>query len=224
MRETMKIIWCCCAILFILSGIAKGQDSTRNAKIDTLLLYQKKMSIEQEKIYDEIVRYKEPLANKKYGIEIDPAYLLASSARSYFVLTGGFSFFDVDRHAEIACPFFYQRGTIDNSGSSKFTAWDQDLLYRNFLGLHQDGFYLQGGLRFTHLSGDAETSSPITIDKLGAIFGIGYRYFSTSGLYWGTSIVYGAYFSGDETTIEATTTDDSKTIIDIEILKFGYAF
>jgi hypothetical protein len=56
------------------------------------------------------------------------------------------------------------------------------------------------------------------------MFGIGYRYFSTSGFYWGTSIVYGAYFSADERTIQGVTLDDTKTILDLEILKFGFAF
>jgi len=36
--------------------------------------------------------------------------------------------------------------------------------------------------------------------------------------------VYGSYFSDDERTIQGVTGDDSKTILDIEILKFGYAF
>ncbi|HVN49708.1 MAG TPA: hypothetical protein VMU30_12915 [Bacteroidota bacterium] len=222
--------------LCLLSFTLKAQDSTNNAKLDTLLFYQKKISTQQENIYNEVVRYREPLENKKYGVEFNPAYFLVSCANSYTVFSGGFSFFDVDRHAEIACPIFYQSGT--NKGAHPLTLWNQDIDYRKFLGQHQDGFYIEGGVRFTHIKGEAggdlsllglslfpSSSAPmITTDKLGAKFGIGYRYFSSSGFYWGISLVYGAYFSADERTIQGVTFDDTKTILDIEILKFGYAF
>ena len=231
----MKIIFYSCAMLTILSFAANAQDSTSNAKLDSVLYYQKKMSNQQEQIYNEVVRYKEPLENKKAGVEINPAYMLVSSARSYFVLSGGLSFFDIDRNAEIALPIFYQNG---KSGGGQLTLWNQDLVYRRFLGQHQDGFYLKGGFRYTHIKGESSdgfsllgvdlfpTSSAVTIttDKLGGMFGIGYRYFSTSGFYWGTSVVYGAYFSADQRTIDGVTLDDTKTILDFDILKFGYAF
>jgi hypothetical protein len=234
----MKATLYCCMILFMFSCTIKAQDSTGNAKIDSVLYYQKKMLSQQEKLYNEVVRYKEPLENKKFGIEINPAYMLLSSARSYFVLSGGFSFFDIDRHAEIACPIFYQNGAGKNSGVHELTLWNQDIVYRKFLGQHQDGFYLEGGLRYTHIKGESNdgvsilgislfSTSPtsiITTDKLGGMFGIGYRYFSISGFYWGTSLVVGAYFSADERTIQGIILDDTKTIFDFEILKFGYAF
>ena len=231
----MKIILYACFILAFISPATKAQDSTSNAKLDSVLLYQKRMSGQQERIYNEVVRYKEPLENKKAGIEINPAYFLVSSAHSYLVLSGGLSFFDVDRNAEIAFPIFYQNG---RSGGGQLTLWNQDFLYRRFLGQHQDGFYLEGGFRYTHIKGESSegidflgvnlySTSPksvITTVKLGGMFGIGYRYFSTSGFYWGTSVVYGAYFSADERTVDGVTLDDTKTILDVEILKFGYAF
>jgi hypothetical protein len=234
----MKITTFYCIILCLYSFALKAQDSTNNTKIDTLLLYQKKMLSQQEKIYNEIVRYKEPLENKKFGIEFNPAYFLVSSSRSYTVLSGGFSLFDVDRHAEIAFPIFYQNGTDENSGNHELTLWNQDIVYRKFLGQHQDGFYIEGGLRYTHIRGEEggdlslfglslfpSSSAPIiTTDKVGAMFGIGYRYFSTSGIYWGISFVWGSYFSADKRTIQGIIGDDTKTIIDFEILKFGYAF
>jgi hypothetical protein len=196
------------------------------------------MLSQQDKIYDEVARYKEPLENKKYGIEFNPAYLLVSSSHSYMVLSGGFSFFNADRHAEIACPIFYQNGMSENSGNHELTIWNQDVVYRKFLGQHQDGFYIEGGFRYTHIRGEEggnitlfgislfpSSSAPIiTTDKVGAMFGIGYRYFSSSGIYWGISFVWGAYFSSDERTIQGVIGDDTKTILDIEILKFGIAF
>ena len=225
-------------VLCLFSFAVKAQDSTSNAKLDTLLLYQKTMTAQQERIYNELVRYKEPLENRKYGVEFNPAYFLVSSSHSYTVLSGGFSFFDIDRRAEVACPIFYQSGTSESSGKHTLTLWNQDVAYRRFLGQHQDGFYIEGGVRYTHIRGEEggdisifgislfpSSSAPIiTTDKVGAMFGIGYRYFSSSGFYWGTSLVYGSYFSDDERTIQGVTGDDSKTILDIEILKFGYAF
>jgi hypothetical protein len=233
----MKAIIYYIPAFFFISFIANAQDSTSNAKIDTVILYQKKTLDRQEKIYDEVVRYKEPLENKKYGIEFNPAYFLVSSSRSYVVLSAGVSFFSIDRNAEIACPIFYQSGSNEKSGGRAVTLWNQDIIYRRFLGQHQDGFFLEGGLRYTHIKGELEngfslfgvsiwsTTAPIiTTDKVGAMFGIGYRYFSTSGFFWGTSIKYGAYFSGDERDIKEVFMDDTKTIVDFEILKFGIAF
>jgi hypothetical protein len=233
----MKIVLYACIIFLCGTAMATAQDSTSNAKLDSVLLYQKKMSEQQNKIYDEVVRYKEPLADKKFGIEFNPAYLLVSTSRSYLVLSAGVSLFEVDRNAEIAMPIFYQSGVDKNSGNYDLTLWNQDIVYRRFLGQHQDGFYIEGGLRYTHIKGQLEngisilgisfggtTSETVTTDKLGGMFGIGYRYFSESGLYWGTSVVYGAYFSADEQDIKGVFPDDTKTILDFEILKFGIAF
>ena len=133
------------------------------------------------------------------------------------------------------CPIFFQNGA---SGVNELTLWNQDIVYRIFLGQHQDGFYLEGGIRYTHIRGESDdgisllginlfstsSASIITTDKLGGMFGIGYRYFSSSGFYWGTSLSVGAYFSADVRTIKGVILDDTKTIIDFEILKFGYAF
>lgn len=220
-------------MVFTIPLVASAQDSTANAKLDTVIRYQKEMSKQEGEIYNEVVRYKDPLENKRFGIEFNPAYFLVSSSQSYLVLSGGFSLFDIDRHAEITCPIFFQSGTPKKEHD--LTLWNQDLIYRRFLGQHQDGFYISGGLRFTHIRGEqsdfsifgigiGSSSNTITTDKLGAMFGIGYRYFSSSGLYWGVSVVYGAYFSADERSISGVTLDDTKTILDLELLKFGYAF
>ena len=229
---------CSCILVFLYSVVLIAQDSTNNAKLDTVLLFQKKMSSQQDKIYDEVVRYKEPLENRNYGIEFNPAYFLVSNSRSYLVLSGGFSFFNAERHAEIACPFFYQSGTDENSGTHELTLWNQDIVYRKFLGQHQDGFYIEGGIRYTHIRGEQSSGISIfgvdlftpssvqiiTTDKAGAMFGIGYRYFSSSGIYWGISFVWGSYFTADKRPIQGVLGDDTRTILDVEILKFGYAF
>ncbi|HLP16219.1 MAG TPA: hypothetical protein VK470_08180, partial [Bacteroidota bacterium] len=148
---------------------------------------------------------------------------------------GGLSLFAIDRHAEIAMPTFFQSGAPDISDGTDLKLFNQDLIYRKFLGRHQDGFYLEGGMRYTYIKGELEnglfglsigsTHSPtVTTNKLGAMFGIGYRYFSYSGLYWGASFKYGAYFSADDRDIKHVFMDDTKSIIDFEIMKFGVAF
>jgi len=231
----MKTLFLILFALLISPLVVEAQDSTANAKLDTVIRYQKDMSQQQAAIYNEVVRYKEPLENKRFGIEFNPAYFLTSTSQSYLVLSGGVSFFDIDRHAEVACPIFFQSGTPKNAHD--LTLYNQDLIYRRFLGQHQDGFYISGGFRYTYIRGEhyngysiwgidigSSSSSIITTNKLGAMFGIGYRYFSSSGIYWGTSIVYGAYFSADERDIDGVILDDSKTILDFEILKFGFAF
>jgi hypothetical protein len=90
------------------------------------------------------------------------------------------------------------------------------------------------GTRYTYIKGiegtdflffSSNSSGPeATTRKVGAYFGIGYRYFTQSGFYWGTSLIYGRYFSGDQRDIQEVIFDDSKMIIDIELLKFGFAF
>lgn len=94
----MKTLFLVSLAFFVSPLLVAAQDSTTNAKLDTVIRYQKEMARQQGRIYDEVVRYKEPLANKNFGIEFNPAYLLVSSSHSYTVLSGGVSFFGIDRH------------------------------------------------------------------------------------------------------------------------------
>ena len=236
----MKFIAFLSLTVCIVSFQAVGQDSTSAAKIDTILLYQRAMMEAQQKIYNEI-HYVEPLANKTAGIELNLARLLYSSGQDYLTVSGTFSLFNVSRSAELAFPVFYQHGTKKNTDSFNNTSYETpltllnlDATYRQFLGQHQDGFYFSGGVRYTFIRGieghdliifSVNSGGPeITTSKVGAYFGIGYRYFTRSGFYWGMSVIYGRYFSNDERDIKEVLLDDSKTIIDIEILKFGFAF
>jgi hypothetical protein len=167
--------------------------------------------------------------------------LLVSSGQDYLTVSGTFSLFNVSRSAELAFPIFYQQGTKKNTDSFNSTSYNipltllnLDATYRQFLGQHQDGFYFSAGVRYTYIKGiegadfiifSINSGGPeITTSKVGAYFGIGYRYFTKSGFYWGTSVIYGRYFSDDTRDIQEVLFDDSKTIIDFEILKFGFAF
>lgn len=227
-------------LTILLSCAAMAQDTTMNAKLDSLLYYQNKVLEMQKRIFSEVVQYKEPLAGKKYGIEFNPAFLLGSLSQSYLVLSGGFSMFDINRSAEIAFPFYFQSGKAgDQSNNSKLIQYNQDVLYRKFLGQHQDGFFIEGGVRYTHINEDysnfhyswspagyyySVSQATRSSNKVGGMFGIGYRYFSYSGLYWGTSLKFGAYLSSDEESFDGVWLYPGKTIIDVELLKFGVAF
>ncbi len=230
MRPHCILIAATASSLLAVGSVA--QDKPVEAKIDTVLANQKKMMETQEKIYEE-VRPDEPLAKKTFGIELNiPRVLSSANADHNFLsLSAGFSLFAVDRGAEIAFPVLYQNGQNDKD---PLTLLNLDVTYRKFLGRHQEGFYLAGGARYTSISGvESQPFSffgytaptvPASQSKFGVYFGIGYRYFSTTGLYWGTSLVYGTYFVNNPPLIKGVIGDDTKTIIDIELLKFGIAF
>ena len=225
--------------LLAVSSFALAQDSTAAAKIDTLLINQKALLELQQQMYKE-AHYVSPLANKKIGIELNLARLLVSTGQDYVTLSGTFSLFATTRAGEIAFPFFYQSGTSrkrdafnDGEYDVPLTLINLDATYRHFLGKHQDGFYFSAGTRYTYIKGlegedfiifsVSQGGQESSIHKVGAYFGLGYRYFTDSGFYWGVSVIYGRYFGG-EREYQEVLLDDGKMIIDMELLKFGFAF
>ena len=118
----------------------------------------------------------------------------------------------------------------------RYTLLTLDAHYRYFLGDTTNGFYINGFGRLARLrakTGDDlswldgyATHPTATENKFGVGVGIGYRIFSKNGLYWGTSLSAGRYIVGknDKFIMANFGNDDSQTIIDIEMLKFGYAF
>jgi hypothetical protein len=64
--------------------------------------------------------------------------------------------------------------------------------------------------------------------KLGIGIGTGYRFFpKNKPYYWGASLSVGQYITGKHNLYDGGTgvlTADSKHIVDVELLKFGYAF
>ncbi len=225
------------AILCSVSAIA--QDTTLTSKIDTVLQNQRTMLQMQQQILG-AVEPPPPLAGKTVGIELNLARLLVSTVSDYFTLSGTFSLFSVLRSGEIAFPFFYQSGTgkrKDSFNGTQFevplTLLNLDVTYRHFLGKYQDGFYFSVGARYTYIKGVEgadlfvftmnQGGPESSTQRLGAYFGIGYRYFTQSGFYWGTSLIYGRYFGGDRD-YQDVLWDDGKIILDVELLKFGYAF
>jgi len=220
-------------VLFSLSGLIStgmAQETSQGAKLDTLVEGQKKIITKLDKIYQE-VEYTDPLAAKNFGIEFNPAYLLLASADDQVVISGGFSLFKPDRRAEIGFPIFFRSSNKENDDITTFSI---DTHYRRFLGRHQGGFYLSGSVRYQYVKGREDTDEipffnfdkgdVIALHKFGVGFGIGYRYFSRSGFYWGTSLTVGRYFTDTDKQIVDFDLLEGKGYIDMELLKFGYAF
>ncbi len=194
-----------------------------NDKIDDVYELQKKMYKESKN---------EPLANKKYGVELNILRILI--IKKAMTLSGGGSLFNITRQAEIAFPIYYGRPS-DTLDLNSFTA---DCHYRYFLGNTQNGFYLSGFARYAYLSGyfgdnhihlfdTLMVNKKSTANKIGIGIGVGYRKFSYKGLFWGTSLSFGRYFIGDNDKFYGSFLsydDDSEYIIDFEFLKFGWAF
>ncbi len=205
----------------IVSAQVKDTLST-SAKIDSIYSLEKK-------IYREVKN--EPLAHKKFGIEVNVLRLLLLDKA--FTFSGSFSLFNVDRHAEIAFPVYYQ----NPKNSADLTEFTLDCHYRYFLGRYQNGFYLSAFTRYAYLKGTLGDNdlfnSPLpgapkdTEHKLGIGIGLGYRIFSYRGLYWGTSLSFGRYFIGKNSRFAGdflALDDDEEFILDVELLKFGFAF
>lgn len=231
MKTTVIVAVALTLLYLILSDLVLAQNSGGEEKLDTILVNQELMLSNQKKILKEVT-YVDPLADKAYGVEFNPGYLLLSSASDDIVLSGGFSLFSVNRSAEIAFPVYYRVSTDSKDDVSMFIL---DAQFRRFLGDHQNGFFLSGGLRYARLSGKEDLDGiPIvdlgpagkdaTANKFGATFGIGYRYFSKSGFYWGASLNVGRYFTDTDINIRNIHLDDGKALFDVELLKIGYAF
>lgn len=205
---------------FVLIGNLLAQ---QDAKLDTVLHNQHKMLKNQALILNQTA-WKDPLAGKHLGIEFNPALLLVGLGNEELYLSGGFSLFNLAPQAEIAFPVYYRK--YNHDGSSLLTA---DVQYRLFFSKKR-GFYASGGLRYARLHGEkdwwenGQDSRMVTIDKFGAFFGIGYRYFSEIGIYWGTSVIMGTYLSDDTDKIDGIYMDAGKFLFDIELLKIGFAF
>jgi len=211
-------------LLIIVFSFVVGQEETLS---DTLLSNQKQMLKNQEQLLKE-VEYIDPLKDKRFGIEFNPAYFLISSTGDEgLTITGTFSLFSISKTAEIAFPYYYTQ-------SGDFSEISIDCHYRNFLGKHRNGFYISSGLRFTKLKGIegfsffgsnfSESNEITSTNKLGLTFGIGYRRFGNNGWYWGTSLFGGRYFSDDETNYVNSNMSGSKIIVDFELLKIGRLF
>ena len=160
-----------------------------------------------------------PLADKKYGIEVNILRLLNYSFCNDIInsYSGGVSLFNIDRHAEITFQIYYSYATYSYWGCTRGFNVNEipvqqfilDCHYRRFLGRTQKGFFIGGFIRYANLGGNKEddvydycsngVEEPkfLTENKLGIGFGIGYRLFLKMGFYWGISLNIGRYYIGE---------------------------
>lgn len=245
MKTALKFILAFTITLLTQTSFAQKSDSLRiQQKLDSLIMMQKQLTAMQKDIYEATV-YVDPLANKKFGIEINPTSLFAGN------FTGGIQLFSADRNAEISIPVsYYKPLVLFSSGSEKeHEDFDLsvDLQYRRFIGEHQNGFWFGGGFRFT-MANEYIYSSSSYIDNngfyqykensryeknnyFGLMAGIGYRYYTQSGFYWGVSFSGGKYLN-----VKKQDNNDngyygnysepvrSEYFYDFEFLKVGIAF
>ena len=206
MKSTFRVLW----VLLVLAIGASAQESTISPKNNP---------------------DPSPLANRTAGIEFSPVRLLwgyadPGSFGAKTQVSGTLSLFAIDRHAEIAFPFLLAIGTNENI---PLRVLNVDATYRRFLSEYQGGFYLSGGIRYGFASGvelidRRPTGKKTEHTKVGAYAGIGYRYFTHSGLYWGTNIVIGRFFGDFSYRSGEADLDDGPFLIDCELLKIGFAF
>jgi hypothetical protein len=212
------------SIIFFLISIKLFAQNDDNKlilrKLDSIQSFQKRAYNEQKAIQN-------PLANKKYGIEINPVRVIAFGF--YPTLSGSFSLFGINRNSELAFPVLFQFQNAILNQKLKV-----DFHYRYFLSTTQNGFYLSAFVRYQH-SNEALlniltlTTSHIQVDRIGLGVGLGFRVFSNKGPYWGCSLIFGKFITPNPTITSNSSTLDisnlfSNYILDLECLKVGYAF
>ena len=223
----------CIITLTLLSLTAQADDAPRidpiEKKVDTAIEKHERIDSEVENT---------PLQGRNYGVEFNLIRLLMIND-DYRSFSGTVSYFDHARPAEIALPFFYSSDQY-GSDNERFTLLTMDVHYRSFLGDTLNGFYVSGFGRFARLHGSTGGGRGLFSDgnasrytatehKIGIGVGIGYRIFSKKRIYWGTSLSAGRYILGEndkfyDSNFLDILDEDSETILDIELLKFGYAF
>ncbi len=217
-------------VLFVLvvTSLVNAQQS---AKIDTVLQNQNKMMANQQQILQKVT-WKDPIEGRHIGVEFSPALLLAGIGNNSVLLSGGLSLFNLAPQAEIAFPVYYRNSFAnpDEEASSLLTA---DAQYRLFFSKRR-GFYASAGARYARLRGsngfyDEQTGEwieedDVVLNRFGLYFGMGYRYFSRIGIYWGASVILGTYLSDDSDKIDDYFMDAGHLLFDIELLKIGYVF
>jgi len=223
MKNKLVLLLAILCLALINRAVAQDSNTSDSAKLDSILALQKQMNKRLDK---------NPLKDKTFGVELNLFRLL--SIDEAFTISGGFSLFDIDRRAELAFPIYIQLP----QENYELTAVTVDGHYRYFLGERQGGFYVSAFSRLAYLNGISNDNYSIdenatiqgskeSVLKVGLGVGIGYRIFSYKGIYWGTSLSVGRYFIGKNDNFYSSfldINDDASMILDIELLKFGWAF
>lgn len=150
------------------------------------------------------VTYIDPLKGKIGGLEINPLHTLINSIDGGVGFAGTVSIFPEGKKEEIAFPFAF---LDDEAAGPPRANFRLDAQYRYFLGKHRKGIYFMGGARFANKQ---------DYNDFGISFGAGYRIFSKSGFYWGTSFYVGKYITSESDLIPL--------FMNFEFFKLGMTF
>lgn len=219
-------------ILISIQSVAQTEQEQKiQAKLDSLILMQKQLKSMQQDIYNSTV-YVDPLKDKRFGIEVNPMSFFAGN------FTAGLQLFDLDRTAEFSIPISYYHPIKFFDSTDDEYEFSVDLQYRKFPGEHQNGFWFGGGVRYTLANELVRDSKYINsgygygyydytshLEKksyFGIMTGIGYRYYTQSGFYWGCSFSAGRYFNVHESTEDYNYR--TPYFYDLELLKIGFTF
>jgi len=217
-------------LFFLFAGIFVGQANAQNeGKIDTLLQNQKKILQNQSTILQN-VRQPYVLEGKRMGVAFNPALALFGVAIQQAIVSGSMSLFP-HKGTEIIFPVYFSHSLKKDDDRDILTV---DAQYRLFFNAQKPGFFSCAGARLAYLMGRKNVpynvySQPnrdetTSVTKFGVYFGIGYRYFGSNGLYWGTELILGSYFSDDSDKFDDSFIDASRFLFDVTFLRVGYAF
>lgn len=194
------------------------------------------------------VSYADRIQGRKNGVEFNfPRFL--TYTKDWMSMSGTYSRFNHQRKTEIAFPWLVAKY---GRGDEALTTKTIDLHYRQFLDDELNGFYLSAFTRLGHFKGKVykeedtrqtstspggEYSEPDTEDyskfRVGIGVGLGVRLFpQNKRMYWGSGLIIGRYLDLDEnkfindgdSSFAGPFAESSSIIIDLELLKFGYAF
>ena len=191
------------AIILLLLSIIFPEDIT-NDSLSVLIKERTDLILEEV--------YINPLAGKRFGVELSPLYTMFFDEGLSF--SGSFSNFSLSDVAEITFPFSYRTYLkTNNEGEKEERIYSYlDAQYRIFLGKHRIGRWIGAGIR---LYSDEDNEG--SYNKGGISFGFGTRIFSERGWYWGSSLYLGKYYFGEKDR-------GSSAFFKFELLKFGFSF
>ncbi len=173
-----------------------------------------------------------------YGLEINPAAALVGSAYESMLLYAGVNILNYKRDVELAFPITFWQEFKDNRN----TILNIDAQYRWFMKDKQEGLFSIFGVRISYFTHEDQYYDYIPLSneyyfhdkqidflKFGVCFGMGYRYYSPKGIYWGFAIYIGRYLNnvdnGHDKEFDMFFINTGKrTFLEVEFLKFGYAF
>ncbi len=189
--------------------------------------------------------YADRLQGRKNGVEFNFPRILTYT-KDWISMSGTYSRFNHQNKTEIALPWLIAKY---GRGDDTLTTKSIDLHYRQFLGDELNGFYLSAFTRLGHFKGKKYKegtrqtspggvySAPDTEDyskfRVGIGVGLGVRIFpKNKRMYWGSGLIIGRYLDLDDnefindgdTSFAGPFAESSSIIIDLELLKFGYAF